>query len=89
MKTIHESLHHTTTFLHFFRVGEKLFDKDWCELKTYLHKGWNYVKINGKQIGVSSFPSKEGYCEPIYFNYIFGGGFMNGDNFYYDKLLNE
>lgn len=89
MKTIHESLQQITTISHFFRVGESLFDKDWNEIKTYNHKGWNYVKVGGKQIGVNSFPSKEGYSEPIYFNYVFGGEFMNGGNFYYDLLLNQ
>lgn len=87
MKTVYESPQQPTIFTHFFRVGEKLFDKDWNEIKTYHHKGWNYVKIGGRQMGVNSFKSREGYSEPIYFNYIFGGGFMEYNNYYYDKLL--
>jgi hypothetical protein len=60
MKTIHESMQSPTTSVHFFRVGEKLFDKEWNEIKTYYHKGWAYVKIEGKQVVVNYFKSKEG-----------------------------
>jgi hypothetical protein len=75
---------HTSTL---FCVGERVFDKDWNELEVKIRKGWKYVVINRQQIGVSSLQERTGYSEPIYFNYVFGGGFMNGDNFYYDKLL--
>lgn len=70
-----------------FRVGEKVFDKDWNEYEVKNRKNWNYVVVNREQIGISKIESREGYSEPIYFNYVFGGGFQNGDNFYYDQLL--
>lgn len=70
-----------------FRVGEKVFDKDWNEYEVKNRKNWNYVVVNREQVGISKLENREGYSEPIYFDYVFGGGFMNGDNFYYDKLL--
>lgn len=70
-----------------FCVGEKVFDKTWNELEVKLRKGWRYVVISRQQIGVSSLQDRTGYSEPIYFNYLFGGGFMNEENNYYDNLI--
>jgi hypothetical protein len=71
-----------------FRVGEKVFDKDWNEYEVKHRKNWHYVVINREQVGVSKLQDKEGYSEPVYFNYVFGGGYMNGNNSWYDRLLN-
>lgn len=77
--------HHTPKY----RVGERAFDSDWNELKVTYKNGWRYLKRGDKHIGLNKLKDAEGYSEPIYFNYVFGGGFMQGDNFYYDYLLNN
>lgn len=87
MNTVIENNHQNPHKPTLFRVGEKVFDEDWKEYEVKNRKNWNYVVVNREQIGISKIESREGYSEPIYFNYVFGGGFMNGDNFYYDQLL--
>jgi hypothetical protein len=72
-----------------FRVGERVFDKDWNEYEVKNRKNWIYVVVNREQMGISKLEDREGYSEPIYFNYVFGGAFQKGNNFYYDKLLNS
>jgi hypothetical protein len=71
----------------FYRVGEKVFDDNWNEYEVKNRKNWNYIVVNREQVGVSKIESREGYCEPIYFGYVFKGLFEKGDNFYYDLLL--
>ena len=70
-----------------YRVGEKAFDSEWNELKVTHKNGWRYLKRGDKHIGLNKLQDKEGYSEPIYFNYLFGGGFMNEESNYYDNLI--
>jgi hypothetical protein len=72
-----------------FCVGERVFDKDWNEVKVTERKNWKYVVINREQVGISKLEDKTGYSEPVYFNYVFGGAWQNQANYYYDMLLKK
>ncbi|HEU4901203.1 MAG TPA: hypothetical protein VFT06_00385 [Flavisolibacter sp.] len=48
-----------------------------------------YVYHNRKQVCLSDMPELSTETYPVYWDYVFGGGWERYSNFWYDKLLNK
>ena len=50
-------------------------------------RGKLYVNFKGRQINLKDTPEIDQRTYPVYFGYIFEGGFEKGPNFYYVQIM--